>query len=50
MRGWLVLGAVLVLLAACGLQPAPFPTPTSEMEPRPGIISGPTGDVVLYRQ
>ncbi len=40
----------LLLLAACGRKPAPFPVPTSEMPDSPGLISGPTGDMTLLKR
>ena len=42
--------AALLLLTACGLKPAPFPIPPTEMPDSPGLFSGPTGEVTLFRR
>jgi hypothetical protein len=50
------LAAVLFLLltgaglAGCGLKPAPFPAPESELGNGPGLLSGPSGEFTIYRQ
>jgi hypothetical protein len=41
---------VLFLLTGCGLKPAPFPLPPSEMPDSPGLFSGPTGEAILFRR
>jgi len=53
--GWAASAALLaglaVLLGACsGIRPAPLITPPSEMSDRPGLISGPTGEIVIYER
>ncbi len=40
--------AAIACLAACGMTPAPFPAPASEMADNPGLISGPTGQLVIF--
>ena len=40
----------LALVSACGFKPIAFPTPSSELDNRPGLLTGKTGDAVLYRQ
>jgi predicted small lipoprotein YifL len=42
--------AALLLLTGCGLKPAPFPIPPSEMPDSPGLFSGPTGEVTLFKR
>jgi len=42
--------AALFLLSGCGFKPIAFPTPSSELGDRPGLLTGKTGDAVLYRQ
>jgi predicted small lipoprotein YifL len=41
---------LLLLLTGCGLKPAPFPLPPSEMPDSPGLFSGPTGEVTLFER
>jgi hypothetical protein len=52
--GRLAAAALLLLVGAtlggCGIKPAPFPVPESEMGPSPGLLSGPTGEFTVYRQ
>jgi hypothetical protein len=52
--GWIIriaAAAGLVALAACGIgKPMDFPVPESELGPRPGAFSGPTGEWVIYRK
>lgn len=45
-----MLAVALALLSGCGFKPIPFPTPSSELGNRPGLLTGKTGDAVLYRQ
>ncbi len=41
----------LVLLAGCAqLHPAAFPAPASELGDRPGLLSGPTGNLTVFHQ
>ena len=44
--------ALLVLLggglAGCGIKPIPYPTPQSDLDTRPGLISGPDGEITVY--
>lgn len=47
-RAAALLAAVALLLAGCGLKPAPFPTPDTELGQRPGLLSGPTGEFTVY--
>lgn len=42
--------AMLALLGGCGGHPIAFPTPDSEMSPRPGLFSGDSGAWTLYRK
>jgi hypothetical protein len=42
--------ALLLLLTGCALKPAPFPIPPSEMPDSPGLFSGPTGEVTLFKR
>jgi hypothetical protein len=44
------LTGIVGLLGACGIKPAPFPIPQSEMSSQPGLISGPTGELVIYER
>jgi hypothetical protein len=37
-------------LGACGIKPAPFPVPESELGGGPGLLSGPSGEFTVYRQ
>jgi hypothetical protein len=46
----LAVAALLLLLGACGVKPAPFPVPESELGSGPGLLSGPSGEFTLYRQ
>jgi len=44
--------AGLIALAACSDlgKPMAFPVPESELGPRPGVFTGPTGEWVVYRK
>jgi hypothetical protein len=46
----LALALLLAGLAGCGLRPAPIPESDSELGTRPGLLSGPSGEFVVYRQ
>jgi hypothetical protein len=46
----LALLTVILLLQGCGLKPAAYPVPTSDMPDRPGLFSGETGELVLFRR
>ena len=46
MRRCAIAGLAL-LAAACNMKPAPFPTPDGELGPRPGLLSGPTGELTI---
>lgn len=47
MRGLVAL-ALCLGVAACGVTPGtPLPMGANEMQTRPGLFSGPTGDVLL---
>jgi hypothetical protein len=46
----LAVAALLLLLGACSVKPAPFPVPASELGSGPGLLSGPSGEFTLYRQ
>ena len=37
-------------LTGCGIQPAPYPIPQSDLDDRPGLLSGPGGEITLYRR
>jgi hypothetical protein len=53
MRRALALTLLMVLaagLGGCGVRPAPFPTPQSDLDDRPGLMSGPDGEFTLYRR
>ena len=43
-------GLLLLSLAGCGLKPAAYPVPESEMPDSPGLLSGPTGQVLLLKR
>lgn len=42
-----LLGLLVVLLAGCGLKPTAYPLPESEMPAGRGLLSGPSGEVLL---
>jgi hypothetical protein len=37
-------------LGGCGIKPAPFAVPESELGGGPGLLSGPSGEFVVYHQ
>ena len=43
----LVIAGLALAAAACSMKPAVFPTPDSELGVRPGLLSGPTGELTL---
>jgi predicted small lipoprotein YifL len=44
-------GALMLTLAGCGAgQPMDFPTPASELDKRPGILTGDDGEWIIYRR
>jgi len=48
-----VIAAVLLLLTGlggCGIKPAPFAVPESELGGGPGLLSGPSGEFVVFHQ
>jgi hypothetical protein len=44
----LVLVAGILLLAGCGMEPFDPPRP-DELQPGPGILTGESGELVIYR-
>jgi hypothetical protein len=46
----LALALVALGLAGCGAKPAPIPESDGELGTRPGLISGPSGEFVLYQK
>jgi hypothetical protein len=47
LRGAAVL-AVALLIAACQAKPMPFPVPASELDNRPGLLTGKSGEAVIF--
>ena len=49
---FVLFASLVAALSACsGIKPAPLITPPSEMsDDRPGLISGPTGEIVIYER
>ena len=47
MRGVTLLVLVL-LIAGCQATPQPFPTPASELDDRPGLLTGKSGQAVIF--
>ncbi len=45
-----VLLGIGFILVGCGLKPAPFPAPESELGHRPGLFSGPSGEMTIYNR
>ena len=47
----IVTAVMLTALTACGIgQPMPIPEPESQLGPKPGLLTGDTGEWVIYRR